>query len=83
MEIENFCEIKAIDKARAKKIIKCYEKMRYRVSFMASPEGPGVNLGPVLLMRLLTIFGNSNNLERDFYRLAKELFEFEEIEEDQ
>jgi len=77
----NFDKIKAIDEARAKKIIKCYEKNRYRVAFSASSEGPGCNLGPVLLMRLLAIFGNSNNLERDFSQLDNELFG--ELREDQ
>jgi len=74
VEIENFCEIKAIDEARAKKIIRCYKKMRYRVAFVASDKGPGVNLGPLLLIKLLTIFGNSNNLERDLSWLDNELF---------
>ena len=81
MEIENFCEIKAIDEARAKKIIRCYKKMRYRVAFVASDKGPGVNLGPLLLIRLLTIFGNSNKLERDLSRLDDELFR--ELRKDQ
>lgn len=74
MELTNFNEIKAIDEARAEKIIRCYEKMRYKVAFSASLEGPGVNLDSRLLIRLLTIFGNSNNLKRDFGRLDDDLF---------
>lgn len=74
MEFTNFNEIKAIDEARANKIIRCYKKMRYRVAFCASDKGPGVDLGPVLLIRLLTIFGNSDNLERDLSQLDNELF---------
>ncbi|MBA7481086.1 hypothetical protein ES708_27172 [subsurface metagenome] len=74
MELKNFTEIKAIDEARAKKIIKCYEKMRYKVAFSASLEGPGANLDSRLLIRLLTIFGNSKNLKKDFSQLDNELF---------
>lgn len=74
MELKNFCEIKAIDEARAKKIIKWYKKNRYRVAFSASSEGPGANLDSRLLIRLLTIFGNSKNLEKDFSQLDDELF---------
>lgn len=74
MKLKNFREIKAIDEARAKKIIRCYEKMRYKVAFCASSQGPGTNLDSVLLIRLLTIFGNSNKLERDLSRLDNELF---------
>jgi len=74
MKLKNFREIKAIDEARAKKIIRCYEKMRYKVAFCASSQGPGTNLDSVLLIRLLTIFGNSKDLKRDFSRLDNELF---------
>lgn len=74
MGIINFNKIKAIDEARAKKIIKCYEKNRYKVSFSASSEGPGVVLNSILLIRLLTIFGNSKNLKKDFSQLDNELF---------
>ena len=74
MELKNFTEIKAIDEDRAKKIIKCYEKMRYKVAFSASLEGPGANLDSRLLIRLLTIFGNSKNLKKDFSQLDNELF---------
>ncbi|MBA7553860.1 hypothetical protein ES705_46464 [subsurface metagenome] len=35
MEIENFCEIKAIDEARAKKIIKWYNKTDYEIAIIA------------------------------------------------
>ena len=63
MEIENFCEIKAIDEARAKKIIRWYEKTGYGIAIL---YGPGVGLDPISLIELLTIFGNSKNLERDF-----------------
>ena len=74
MKLKDFCEIKAIDEARANKIIRCYKKMRYRVAFCASDMGPGVDLGSELLIRLLTIFGNSDNLERDLGQLDNELF---------
>jgi len=48
---------------------------------MASPECPGVNLDPVSLIKLLAIFGNSKDLEKDFNRLANETFKEENIED--
>lgn len=74
MKLENFCEIKAIDEARAKKIIEWYEKTGYEVGIL---YGPGVGLDPILLIKLLAIFGNSDNLEKDFSQLADELFKKE------
>ncbi|MBA7701703.1 hypothetical protein ES703_110447 [subsurface metagenome] len=79
MEFTNFNEIKAIDKARAKEIIKWYEKTRYNVSVAS---GIGIDLTPISLIQLLTIFSNSEDIERDFSRLFGDLFgESEEREE--
>lgn len=47
---------------------------------MASPECLGVNLDSISLIKLLSIFGNSKNLERDFSRLAKKLLKCKEKE---
>ena len=70
MKLKNFYEIKAIDEARAIKIIKWYEKTPYGVSVMA---GGGCILASSDLIELLSIFANSKNLGRDFGRLAKRL----------
>lgn len=78
MELKNFCEIEAINEDKAIEIIKRNEKTDYRVAVMASSEGPGVNLDSISLVKLLAIFGNSKNLERDFGQLANELFKKEE-----
>lgn len=78
MELKNFREIKTIDEDKAIEIIKWNEKTDYRVAVMASSEGPGVNLDSISLVKLLAIFGNSKNLERDFGQLANELFKEEE-----
>jgi len=66
MKIKNLCEIKAIDETRAVKIINWYNKADYRIGVMASPEGPGVNLGIDELIELLTILANSENIKKDF-----------------
>ncbi|MBA7490836.1 hypothetical protein ES702_01379 [subsurface metagenome] len=78
MELKNFCEIEAINEDKAIEIIKRNEKTDYRVAVTASSEGPGVNLDSISLVKLLAIFGNSKNLERDFGQLANELFKKEE-----
>ena len=77
-ELQSFVERKEINKNRARKIIKWYEKTRYDVSICA---GVGISLSPVSLIRLLSIFGNSKNLEKDFNRLANEPFKEENIED--
>jgi len=80
MKLKNFCEIKAIDEARAKEIIKWYKKALYNVSVAS---GIGIDL-PISLIQLLTIFGNSEDIEGDFSQLFEDLFgESEEIEKNQ
>jgi len=44
---------------------------------MASPECLGVNLDPISLIKLLSLFGDSKDLERDFRYLVGELFKEE------
>ena len=73
MEIKNFCEIKAIDEARIKKIIRWYEKTRFKVAIMASEQGPGYNLNVSSLIKLLAIFGNSKQLDKDFRQFDSEI----------
>ena len=80
MKLKNFYEIKAIDEARAIKIIKWYHKTPYGVAVMA---GGGCTLDSASLIELLSIFGNSKNLERDISSLANRLLGCEEIEENQ
>ena len=76
MKFKNFYEIKAIDEARAIKIFEWYEKHRgYEVSIIG---GPGIILGSQGLIELLSIFGNSKNLERDFNQWADKLFSDDE-----
>ncbi|GAJ09908.1 unnamed protein product [marine sediment metagenome] len=41
---------------------------------MASPERLGVNLALISLIKLLSVFGDSNDLERDFRQLVGDLF---------
>ena len=77
MKLENFCEIKAIDEARAMKIIRWYKKTRFDVSMGA---GNGMCLDGLSLIKLLTIFGNSKNIEKDFGQLIFGLFEEEDKE---
>ena len=72
MKLKNFCKIKAIDEARAKKIIKWYEETHYEVSIGA---GVGITLDPLSLIRLLDVFGNSKNIDKSFGRLIDDLFE--------
>jgi len=81
MKLKNFCEIKSIDEARAKEIIKWYEKTCYSISVGA---GLGIDLTPISLIQLLTIFGNSEDIGKGFSQLIDDLFgESEEIEENQ
>ena len=44
---------------------------------MASPECLGVNLDSISLVKLLYIFANSTNIEKDFKHLVNEVFEIE------
>jgi len=74
MEFTNFNEIKAIDEARIKKIIKWYNKTNYEIAIIA---GPGCSLDTLSLVKLLYIFANSKNIEKDFKHLSNELFETE------
>jgi len=75
MKLKNYYGIKAIDEVRAIKIIKWYEKQPYEVAIM----GGGVcTLDPQSLIELLSLFGNSNNLKRDFKQWADRLFKGEE-----
>ena len=73
MKLKNFYEIKAIDEARAMKIIKWYKKTPYGIAIMA---GQGCTLASTDLIELLSIFANSKNFERDFDRLAKRLLDY-------
>lgn len=70
LRFKNFTEIKAIDEARALKIIKWYKKTGYGVAVM---YGQGCTLDPLSLITLLSILANSKHLERDFGQLVKEL----------
>ncbi|MBA7554327.1 hypothetical protein ES705_46941 [subsurface metagenome] len=75
MKLKNFWGIKAIDEARAKKIIKWYEKANYRIGFMASSKGPGATLDSISVIKLLSVFSNSEDFKRDFERFNNEIFE--------
>ena len=70
VEIENFCEIKAIDEARAKKIIKWYESSGYQIAYAG---GFTQCLTSSELIQLLMILGNSKNIERDIIKHANKL----------
>lgn len=72
LRFRNFTEIKAIDEARALKIIKWYEKTGYGVALM---YGQGCSLDSKSLITLLSILANSKHLERDFGWLVKKLRE--------
>jgi len=72
MEILGFNKIKAIDETRAKKIIEWYEKTRYDVAI--GTQGPGITLGWESLIELLTVFGNSKNIEKDFRKVTNDAF---------
>ena len=74
MEFTNFNEIKAIDEARIKKIIKWYNKTGYEIAIMA---GGGCSLDTLSFVKLLYILANSTNIEKDFKHLVNELFETE------
>ena len=74
MEFTNFNEIKVIDEARIKKIIKWYNKTDYEIAIIA---GSGCSLDTLSLVKLLYIFANSTNIEKDFKHLINEVFEIE------
>jgi hypothetical protein len=75
VKLKNFREIK-IDEARATEIVKWYVETGYDVSINAGCSG--CTLDPILLIKLLSLFGNSKDLERDFRCLVGELFKEEE-----
>jgi hypothetical protein len=75
MELNNFREIKAIDEARAIKIIKWNEKTDLGIAITAVN---GCNLDSISLIKLLSIFSNSKNIEKDIGRLFDELMKYEE-----
>ncbi|MBA7517405.1 hypothetical protein ES705_09471 [subsurface metagenome] len=72
MEFTNFNEIKAIDKARINKIIKWYKKTNFEIAIIT---GQGCSLDTLSLVKLLYIFANSTNIEKDFKHLVNEVFE--------
>ncbi len=74
MDLKNFCEVKAIDEARAIKIMKWNEKTDLGIAITAVN---GCNLDSISLIKLLAIFGNSKNIERDIGRLFDELIKYE------
>ena len=74
MEFTNFNEIKPINEARIKKIIKWYNKTNFEIAIMA---GSGCSLDTLSLVKLLYIFANSTNIEKDFKHLVNEVFEIE------
>jgi len=74
LRFKNFTKIKAIDEARALKIIKWYEKTPYQIAIMA---GCGCGLDSLSLITLLSILANSKNIERDINALADKIGLFE------
>jgi len=70
MKLKNFYEIKAIDEARAIKIIKWYESSGYQIAYAG---GFTQCLTSSELIQLLIILGNSKNIERDIIKHANKL----------
>ncbi|GAH89031.1 unnamed protein product [marine sediment metagenome] len=78
MEFTNFNEIKAIDQARITKIIRWYKKTDYQLAILS---GSGCSLDTLSLVKLLYIFANSTNIEKDFKHLVYEVFEIKREKE--
>lgn len=76
VKLKNFREIK-IDEARATEIVEWYVKTGYDVSINVGCSG--CNLGPISLIKLLSLFGDSKDLERDFRSLVGDLFKEEKF----
>lgn len=72
MELKNFSKIEAIDEDRAIKIIKFCKRGRFNVGISAG--GLGIGLGAIWLIQLLTISGNSKDIQKDFDELLDNCF---------